>query len=708
MKKLLILFSALVFLSSCNGLISHKKENKDYLQVETIEEKNDRMQWWRDAGFGMFIHWGLYSVPAGEYGEEKNHAEWIQETANIPVEEYEKYALQFNPINYNAQDWVRMAKDAGMKYIVITSKHHDGFCLWDSKVSDYDIMDRTPYKKDLLKELADACQKEEIILCFYHSIMDWHHPQAQGINYPNYNYGTGPNTDFPNYVSEYMYPQLEELLSNYGNIGVLWFDGEWITEWTEEQGKELYNHLRNIQPNLIINNRVGKGRQGMEGMNAYEDAAGDFGTPEQEILEGTSTLDWESCMTMNDHWGFNQFDNNFKSTETLIHNLVDIAAKGGNYLLNIGPTAHGLFPNESIERLKEIGDWMDVNGEVIHNSRGTKHYKEGENIYYIQNEKGNILYAVLTQWPKSPVRLKYADPLEASDIYLLGYDKPLVWEDQHQDGILIQLPESWNLKEKRPVHHAFVIKIQGKQALVADAPEVSFNGKFIEKKVLFSDKSIVTVSSPTEDASIYFTLDGSEPGMGSTLYIEPIELTNSSKLRAIAVRDTYVNSVESVVDFMKSEYFSSVEYKFPNSEKYAALGDLTIGDGVFGDEDNYSANWLGFEEVDFHARIDLGKTKSVSSIKINFLENIKSWIFLPTYIEIGLSTDGINFSTKEKMVIDLPSSERKAQSHMFELSFLEKEARYIQIIAKSIGNCPEWHPGAGGSSWLFVDEVIVE
>jgi len=212
---------------------------------------------------------------------------------------------------------------------------------------------------------------------------------------------------FSQYATNYMYPQLEELLNNYGKLGVLWFDGEWITEWTEEQGKELYNHLRNIQPDLIINNRVGKGRQGMEGMNAYEDAAGDFGTPEQEILEGTSDLDWESCMTMNDHWGFNQFDENFKSTKMLIHNLIDIAAKGGNYLLNIGPTADGRFPEQSIERLKEIGDWMDVNGEIIHNSRGTKHYKESEHVYYVQNEAGTILYAVLTEWPGQSVLLKY-------------------------------------------------------------------------------------------------------------------------------------------------------------------------------------------------------------------------------------------------------------------------------------------------------------
>ena len=311
MKKLnFYYFSGLllaVILSGCNP------QPKDYLH-ESQKEKDKRMEWWRDAGFGMFIHWGIYSVPAGVYKDQALYAEWIMNQAHIPKKEYEKFAAEFNPVKFNAEAWVKMAKDAGMKYIVITSKHHDGFCMWDSKVSDYDIMDRTPFKRDVLKELSKACKKEGIRLCFYHSIMDWHQPWENA-------------EEFPKYREEYLKPQLKELLTNYGDIGVLWFDGEWIKEWTEEQGRDLYNYARNLQPDIIINNRVGKGRSGMQGMNKDEKAVGDFGTPEQEILEGTSTLDWESCMTMNNHWGYASYDKNFKSAETLIHNLIDIAAK---------------------------------------------------------------------------------------------------------------------------------------------------------------------------------------------------------------------------------------------------------------------------------------------------------------------------------------------------------------------------------------------
>jgi alpha-L-fucosidase len=218
-------------------------------------------------------------------------------------------------VKFDAKQWVSIAKDAGMKYIVITSKHHDGFALWDSKVSDYDIM-ATPFKRDILKELADACREQGIRLCFYHSIMDWHHDDAQGARDPNYDNRKGEaNPNWARYRENYLKPQLKELLTNYGDIGVLWFDGEWVPDWTEDQGKDLYNFVKQLQPNIIINNRVGKGRKGMQGMSRDPNAAGDFGTPEQEVPATgfPAGVDWESCMTMNNTWGFKKNDHNWKS-----------------------------------------------------------------------------------------------------------------------------------------------------------------------------------------------------------------------------------------------------------------------------------------------------------------------------------------------------------------------------------------------------------
>ena len=324
--------------------------------LEYQVKQDERMAWWRDARFGMFIHWGIYSVPAGGYkgAPIKGLGEWIMDKAAIPVTEYETFAAEFNPVDFNADSWVAAAKGAGMKYIVITAKHHDGFCLWDSKLTEYDIVDATPFKRDILKEIAVACQKQGLVLGFYYSIMDWHHPWAKGEN-------------FPKYRDHYMKKQLKELLTGYGPIGILWFDGEWIPEWTEEQGKELYSFVRELQPQIIINNRVGKGRKGREGFNKGKGYAGDFGTPEQEIpATGIAGVDWESCMTMNDTWGFKSADDHWKSATTLIQFLVDTASKGGNLLLNVGPTAVGRIPEPSLARLEKIGGWLATNGESIY------------------------------------------------------------------------------------------------------------------------------------------------------------------------------------------------------------------------------------------------------------------------------------------------------------------------------------------------------
>lgn len=322
------------------------------------------MAWWRDARFGLFIHWGLYAVPAGEWGESKNHAEWIRTTAKIPSETYNQLLSDFNPVYFNAKEWVRIAKNAGMKYLVITAKHHDGFCLWDSKLTDFDVMS-TPYQKDLLKEISMACEKEGIKLGFYYSIMDWHHPDYL----PRREWETersSEGADYMRYVN-YMKRQLKELLTDYGKISVLWFDGEWESGWTEEYGKDMYNYVRSLQPGIIINNRVGTGRKGMAGMTEEGEFAGDFGTPEQEIPnKGIPGLDWETCMTMNNHWGYNKYDKDFKSPDALIRKLIETASKGGNYLLNVGPTADGIFPQESVDRLRIIGNWMKINNESVY------------------------------------------------------------------------------------------------------------------------------------------------------------------------------------------------------------------------------------------------------------------------------------------------------------------------------------------------------
>ncbi len=399
-----VMFILMFFTSSL--FISCAKNTKVNYLNETKEQRDQRMQWWRDARFGMFIHWGIYSVPAGEYNGQRDEGigEWIRAHLNIPGDEYEKFAKDFNPVKFNAEEWVKLAKNAGMKYIVITSKHHDGFALWDSKVSDFDVVDSTPYGKDLLAPLSRECKKQGLKFCVYHSILDWHHP-AQWVDpeeaHRPEGYGSNKMKEGKKqeYVT-YLKAQLAELVTNY-DPAVLWFDGEWVDWWTEEDGKDLYNYVRSLKPDIIINNRVGKGRDGMAGLSKSSEYAGDFGTPEQEIPDtGIPGMDWESCMTMNDTWGFKYFDENWKSTKTLLENLVDIASKGGNYLLNVGPTSEGLIPQASIERLQQIGEWMAVNGESVYATQASPFEKPEWGRY---TKKGNKLYVHVFKSPKNNI-----------------------------------------------------------------------------------------------------------------------------------------------------------------------------------------------------------------------------------------------------------------------------------------------------------------
>jgi alpha-L-fucosidase len=433
---------------------------------ESPDAFNQRMEWWREAKFGMFIHWGPYAVPAGIHkGEEvEGIGEWIMEKAAIPVAEYEEYSRAFNPEQFDADRWVQLARDAGMKYLVITSKHHDGFGLWDSEVSDYDVMDFSPIKRDLLGELKEACDKYDVKLCFYHSIMDWHHPQAQAPNYPDYNARedtTRVNPEFDQYVENYLKPQLSELVEKYDPY-VIWFDGEWIPDWTHEHGVDMYRYLRELKPSLIINNRVDVGRKGMQGMNDdSEDYVGDFGTPEQEILEEGSDVDWEACMTMNDTWGYKKNDDNWKSAKVLIHNLIDVAAKGGNYLLNVGPTAEGLIPEASVERLEAMGAWLDVNGEAIYaTERLPLSYDEGDPLRYTRKKGQPYRYGILMESLSDAVDLPELLPREGSEVHLLGYDAPLDWR---VDGgtLTVTVPQAARQAVGQQV--AYVFKVEAEE-----------------------------------------------------------------------------------------------------------------------------------------------------------------------------------------------------------------------------------------------------
>lgn len=317
-------------------------------------ERDGRLGWWREAKFGMFIHWGLYALPAGVWkGRDiPGIGEWIMHRAEIPVKEYEQLAARFNPVRFNAAEWVSLAKRAGQKYLIITSKHHDGFCLFKTQHSRYNVVDATPFRRDVLKELAGECARQGIKLGFYYSqTQDWYHPDGVGNDWDF----DPAEKHFDAYLESYVKPQVRELLTSYGPVAVIWFDTPLGIE--REQSQSLLDLVHELQPECLVSGRLGNG------LGDYA-SAGDNQIPGELV-----NTDWETPATINDTWGFKSKDTNWKSPEDLVRKLVDIVSKGGNYLLNVGPTAEGVIPQASVERLTAMGDWLSQNGESIYGTR---------------------------------------------------------------------------------------------------------------------------------------------------------------------------------------------------------------------------------------------------------------------------------------------------------------------------------------------------
>ena len=347
--------------------------------------QDERMKWFREAKFGLFIHWGLYSIPAGEWKGKAipGIGEWIMNHAQIPVTEYEQLAKQFNPVKFDAEAWVQMAEDAGMKYIVITSKHHDGFAMYHSLVSKYNIYDATPFHRDPLKELAAACKRHHIRFGFYYSqAQDWHEPNGAGNTW---DFGPDDKKDFDQYLRSKAEPQVKELLSNYGPICLVWFDTPRMMN-VGDRAQRFADILHSLQPATLIDGRLGKAGD-------YR-SMGDNSIPHQVV-----TGDWEVPATLNHTWGFKKDDTDWKTPEDLTFKLVDIVSKGGNYLLNVGPTSEGVIPQASQDNLRTVGRWLKINGEAIYGAGPTPFGEElGTVDESTHDKKGNPGFKMASDW----------------------------------------------------------------------------------------------------------------------------------------------------------------------------------------------------------------------------------------------------------------------------------------------------------------------
>jgi alpha-L-fucosidase len=457
--KNLKLFLFLLLLSCANFLQAQKASPADIARF-----KQDK--------FGLFIHWGLYAQAAGEWkGKPAKGGEHFMLHERIPLKEYAKIADDFNPVDFDAETWVKLAKSAGMKYIVYTAKHHDGFAMYDSKASDYNIVNRTKFKRDPLSELAKACEKHGLKLGIYYSLgRDWEDPDVP-TNWPTKG-GRSNLWDYPNedakdlnkYFERKVKPQVKELLTNYGSVAIMWFDTFELIN--KKQSGELRQIIYDLQPKCIVNNRIGGG-------------FGDFNITEQSLTKSSSKA-WEACITIGKNWMYNKFDTVWKTDEMLVRNLINVVANDGNFLLNVGPMGSGKLPEFATNRLQGIAKWMKVNGEAITNTKPWKVASENSNdallskdidknkgeikdaefdgtptiltpdIYFTSKDK--IIYVILRSWTEKQTLIKSIGKEDkVKSLELLGHRKKINWKIGDQ-GLQCTLPDHLTTVSDLPIY----------------------------------------------------------------------------------------------------------------------------------------------------------------------------------------------------------------------------------------------------------------
>ncbi len=414
---------------------------KALVRTETPEAIAKRLGWWSEARYGMFIHWGLYSqwgchYPGADGKLIDGRSEHMMRHIRLPLKVYSTIAEVFNPTQFDADQWVRIAREAGMKYMVITSKHHDGFALFNSPANAYNLVKRGPFKRDVIKELAEASRRGGLKFGVYYSLgRDWEDPDVPTDVKPNdgnrrsndWDWPNDAKKDFSKYFERKVKPQVRELLTQYGPIAVMWFDTP--ERITKAQSEELLALIRQLQPDCIVNQRIGN-------------RLGDYRVEEQNIPDRGHTDPWETCMTLNRHWGYYLGDEEWKPTTDLIRRLIEVTSKGGNFLLNVGPTGEGIIPAASVQRLAEVGTWLKTNGAAVYGTTSSPIEKPSWGRVTLRSSaKGSTLYLHVFEWPANGQLVVPGLKVRIASATLLADNAKLSLRAS-ADGVTIDVPKT--------------------------------------------------------------------------------------------------------------------------------------------------------------------------------------------------------------------------------------------------------------------------
>lgn len=724
----------LAFLGMNLAIIAQEDIEKQ-IASKTWEELDARPtpSWFEDAKFGIFIHWGPYSVPAwspkGTYSEWYQY--WLQEESIFgngnftgqEIPEYQKktygenssyydFGEMFTADLFDAKAWASLFEKSGAKYIVITSKHHDGYCLWPSKEANdrgfaWNSQDLGA-NKDLLGELSEEVKKTDVKMGMYYSLYEWYHPWWKN--------------DRERFVDEHFHPQFKDLVERY-QPDLLWGDGEWAMSSDKWKTPELISWLYNessVKDKVIINDRWGQDTRHHHG--------GYFTTEYESNAEFDKA--WEECRGMGFSFGYNRNEDieDYNSAKTMVLMLCDLVAQGGSLLLDIGPDGRGRIPVIMQERLLQIGEWLQINGDAIYGSRKWtdavqwsegdrdckkegEHYVGGDYILkqtidplgpecavkelFFTYRNGN-LYAIAPHWPGEKLVIKNKKATKNTKIVFLDSQEELEWSAVN-GNIEIVLPTYNPNTIKSDL--AFVFQI-------SNIREFAKNPKVNVTYAGFSQNPKVEITG-NPLAKIYYSLDGSIPDNKATLYKGAFEITESALLSCMAYEE---GKHPSEIKNQKLHVYNQIKnltlVQKP-SERFSASGEVSLMDNQFGSPKIGDGKWLGFEGIDAEMIIDFGEEKEVNHIIISTLLAQKSWVFSPASIDYYISTDGINYTKMGELQMETKQSSI-AETLEIEKAFTGQKGQYIKIKIQNIGVCPEWHKGAGHKSWLFIDEVIIE